>query len=232
MALNSSFGNAKIDGLYDQRIKNKEKYDATFSLLDFDLGRFIKNDSLGKVTLNAKVKGKGLDPKTAQAELDGLVQKAVFNKYTYQNLTLKGNIKNGLFDVKSGMKDPNLHFDLVANGNAKDKYPSVKLKLNLDIADLQKLNLHAGPMKLRGNVDADIANTNPDFLNGEVFLSNIQILQEAEVIVLDSIKILAFADNKKNNIKISSQFLKAEVDGKYKLTTLAAAIQKIIIKIH
>jgi len=46
--------------------------------------------------------------------------------------------------VKSGMNDPNLTFNLAANGNAKDKYPSVKLKLNLDIADLQKLNLHAG----------------------------------------------------------------------------------------
>jgi autotransporter translocation and assembly factor TamB len=230
LALNSSFGNAKVDGLFDQRIKNQEKYDANVSLLEFDLGRFIKKDSLGKVTLKAKIKGKGLDPKTAQAELDGIVQKAVYNKYTYRNLALKGNIKNGLFDVKSGMNDPNLNFDLVASGNAKDKYPSVQLKLNLDIADLQKLNLHAGPMKLRGNVDADIANSNPDFLNGEIFLSNIQILQEAEAVVLDPIKILAFADNEKNNIKISSQFLKAEVDGKYTLTTLATAVKKSLSK--
>ncbi len=230
LALNSSFGNAKIDGLYDQRIKNQEKYDATVSLLDFDLGRFIKNDSLGKVTFKAKVKGKGLDPKTAQAELDGIIQKAVYNKYTYRDLALKGNIKNGLFDVKSGMKDQNLTFNLAANGNAKDKYPSIQLKLNLDIADLQKLNLHAGPMKLRGNIDADIANSNPDFLNGEISLSNFQILQEGEVAVLDSIKIVAFADNQKNNIKISSQFLKAEVDGKYKLTTLGTAIKKSLSK--
>ncbi len=230
LALNSSFGNAKIDALFDQRIKKKEKYDATVYLLDFDLGRLIKNDSIGKITLKAKVKGKGLDPKTAKAQFDGLVQKAVFNKYTYKDLALKGNIANGSFDVKSGMKDPNLNFDLVASGNTQEKYPSIKLKLNLDIADLEKLNLHAGPMKLRGNVDADIANSNPDFLNGKVFLSNIQILQEAEPIVLDSMRIIAFADNNRNNIKISSQFLKAEVDGKYKLTTLTAAIKKSLSK--
>ena len=226
LTLNSSYGNAKVDGSFDQRVKNKEKYDAIVNLLDFDLGSLIKNDSLGKITFKAKVKGIGLDPKTAQAELDGIVQKAVFNKYVYKNLTIKGHIDNGSFAVKSGIKDPNLQFNLAANGNAKDKYPSMQLKLNLDIADLQKLNLHAGPMKLRGNIDADIVNSNPDFLNGKIFLSNVQVLQEAEVIVLDSIKIVAFADNKKNNIKISSQFLKAEVDGKYKLTTLAAAIKK------
>ncbi|QSB26452.1 translocation/assembly module TamB [Flavobacterium sp. CLA17] len=230
LALNSSFGNAKVDALFDQRVKKREKYDATVYLLDFNLGRLIKNDSIGKITLKAKVKGKGLDPKTAQAELDGIVQKAVFNRYTYRNLALKGNIENGSFAVKSGMKDPNLNFDLVASGDTKDKYPSVKLKLNLDIADLEKLNLHAGPMKLRGNVDADIANSNPDFLNGKVFLSNIQILQDAEPIVLDSVRIIAFSDNTRNNIKISSQFLKAEVDGKYKLTTLTAAIKKSLSK--
>jgi len=230
LALNSSFGNAKVDALFDQRVKKQEKYDATVYLLDFDLGRLIKNDSIGKITLKAKVKGKGLDPKTAQAELDGLVQKAVFNKYTYRDLALKGNIKNGTFAVKSGMNDPNLNFNLAASGNTKDKYPSIQLKLNLDIADLEKLNLHAGPMKLRGNIDADIANSNPDFLNGKVFLSNVQILQEAEPIVLDSVRIIAFSDESRNNIKISSQFLKAEVDGKYKLTTLAAAVKKSLSK--
>ncbi|MDQ8013714.1 MAG: translocation/assembly module TamB, partial [Flavobacterium nitrogenifigens] len=230
MALKSSFGNAKVDALFDQRIKKREKYDAQVYLLDFDLGRLIKNDSIGKITLKAKVKGNGLDPKTANAAIDGLVQKAVFNRYTYKDLALKGNIENGSFAVKSGMKDPNLNFDLIASGDAKDKYPTVKLKLNLDIADLEKLNLHAGPMKLRGNVDADITNSNPDFLNGKVFLSNIQVLQDAEPIVLDSIHVLAFADKDSNSIKISSQFLKAEVIGKYKLTTLANSLQKSLSK--
>jgi len=230
LSLNSSFGNAKVDALFDQRIKKREKYDAEVYLLDFDLGRLIKNDSIGKITLKAKVKGTGLDPKTANAAIDGLVQKAVFNRYTYKDLALKGNIENGSFAVQSGMKDPNLNFDLMASGDTKDKYPTVKLKLNLDIADLDKLNLHAGPMKLRGNVDADITNSNPDFLNGKVFLSNIQILQGAEPIVLDSIRVLAFADKDSNSIKISSQFLKAEVTGKYKLTTLANSLQKSLSK--
>jgi len=230
LALNSSFGNAKIDALFDQRIKKREKYDAQVYLLDFDLGRLIKNDSIGKITLKAKVKGTGLDPKTANAAIDGLVQKAVFNRYNYKNLALKGNIENGSFAVKSGMKDPNLNFDLTASGDTKDKYPTVKLKLNLDIADLEKLNLHAGPMKLRGNVDADITNSNPDYLNGKVFLSNAQILQDAAPIVLDSVRVIAFSDQTRNNIKLSSQFLKAEVDGKYKLTTLVAAMKKSLSK--
>jgi hypothetical protein len=51
---------------------------------------------------------------------------------------------------------------LVSSGSFKDKYPTGKIKLNVDIADLEKLNLHAGPLKLRGVVDADIQSANLD----------------------------------------------------------------------
>jgi hypothetical protein len=44
----------------------------------------------------------------------------------------------------------------VSSGSFKDKYPTGKIKLNVDVADLEKLNLHAGPMKIRGVLDADI----------------------------------------------------------------------------
>jgi hypothetical protein len=230
LALQSSYGTAKVDGFFDQRIKNKEKYDAEISFTAFDLGKLIKNDSIGKITLKAKTKGTGLNPKTANAQLNLIVNQASYNKYTYRNLNLNGKIASGLYNLKSNMSDPNLTFKLDANGDSKNKYPAIKLNLNLDIADLEKLNLHAGPMKLRGNVVADIANSNPDFLNGNVFLSNIQILKDKEPIVLDSIKIFAFSDNEKNNIKISSQFLKAELDGKYKLTTLSSSLKKSLSK--
>jgi hypothetical protein len=230
LLLNSSYGKANVDALFDKRIKNNEKYDAVIAFDNFNLGRLIKNDSLGRVTLNAKVKGRGLNPKTANAQLSAIVKKANFNKYTYSNIALKGSIAKGNFDIKADSKDPNLKFVLDANGGFKDKYPAVKLNLNLDIADLEKLNLHAGPMKLRGNIVADIANSNPDYLNGEIVASNIQILQDAEPIVLDAVKIIAFADDQKNNIKITSQFIKAEIDGKYKLTTLADVIKNSVSK--
>jgi hypothetical protein len=36
-----------------------------------------------------------------------------------------------------------LTFDLASSGSLRDKYPAVKLKLNADMVDLEKLNLHA-----------------------------------------------------------------------------------------
>ncbi|MGA9639291.1 translocation/assembly module TamB domain-containing protein, partial [Flavobacterium sp.] len=230
LALNSSYGKANVEALLDQRIKKRERYDAKIAFDNFDLGKLIKNDSIGKITVNGTAKGIGFEPKTANAQLKLMLKKATFNKYNYTNINVDGAIANGDFKINSKSDDPNIKYQLDANGGFGGKYPSVNLKLNLDIADLEKLNLHAGAFKIRGNIAGNITNSNPDQLNGKIIGSNIQILKDAEPMVLDSIQIIAFSDAQKNTIKIKSPILKAEIDGKYQLTTLAAAIQNSISK--
>lgn len=220
----SSLGNAKVKASFDQSRKNKEKYNAQAELANFDLGKFIKNDSVGKVTLKANIKGVGLNAKTAIADFNGSIEKAFFNKYTYQNLNLKGNLNNGKFNLIADAKDPNLTFNLDSNGALGDKYPKANIKLNVDIADLEKLNLHAGPLKLRGEVAAEIQTADIDYPNGKVLFSNIQIENEKESFTLDSIQVTALTTSEKNEIKLHSPLLDAEINGHYKLSKLAAAL--------
>ena len=224
----SSFGNAKIKATFDQRRKNYEKYDAQTEFTNFDLGKFIKNDSIGKVTLKANIKGTGFNPKTATASLNGSILKAYYNKYTYKNLNVKGAIRNGNFNATAIAKDPNLTFDLVSSGSFKDKYPSGKLKLNVDIADLEKLNLHAGPLKIRGVVDADIQSADLDYLNGTVNAHSINVVNAKEQFVIDSINVVATTTSEKNTLVVNSPFLDAEINGKYKLSKIANALSNSI----
>ncbi|HRN98670.1 MAG TPA: translocation/assembly module TamB domain-containing protein, partial [Flavobacterium sp.] len=134
--------------------------------------------------------------------------------------------------LDAGMDDPNLTFTLDAGGGFSGKYPTGKLKLNLDIADLNRLNLHAGPMKLRGEVDADIDDSDPDNLNGRVDLHRIQILKDADPIVLDSISVVALSTADSNSISLKSQFVRAKMKGKYKLTQLPTAVKNTISKYY
>ena len=224
----SSFGTAKIKAKLNQNRKNFEKYDVQTEFTNFDLGRFIKNDSLGKITLKATLKGTGFDPKTANASLNGNIQKANYNKYTYQNLNIKGNIRNGNFNAVASAKDPNLTFDLVSNGSFRDKYPTGKLKLNLDIADLEKLNLHAGPLKIRGVVDADIQSANLDYLNGTVIANRISITNAKEQFVIDSVTVVATATTLNNTLLLQSPVANAEITGKYTLSKIATALKNSV----
>lgn len=230
--LASSFGNAKVKAKFDQRNKDNERYDADAELTNFDVGSLIKNDSIGKVTLKATVKGRGLNPQTANAEIKANLVQAEFNSYTYKDLIVDGKINNGAFEATANMDDPNLDFDLVANGGFGGKYPNGKIKLNVDIADLNKLNLHAGPLKLRGNVDADIADGNPDNLNGKISLYKFMFANEKEEFALDSINIIAVSTAERDSIMLKSQIVKAKIAGDYKLTQVGTALSNTIAKYY
>ncbi|MGV8945622.1 MAG: translocation/assembly module TamB domain-containing protein [Lutibacter sp.] len=224
LVLESSFGPAKINALFDRSIKNSEKYNVETIIENFDLGKLIQHDSIGKISLNATIKGVGLDPKTADAFIEGTIEKINYHKYDYKNLDLKGNIKNGLFIVNAKSNDPNLTFDLVSGGSFKNKYPIGKLKLNIEIADLEKLNLHEGPMKIRGVLDADIQSADLDYLNGKFNIINLTIADEKEQLMMDSITMIVSSSTEKNTLLFKSQFLNAEIEGKYKLTTITDAL--------
>jgi hypothetical protein len=232
LVMGSSFGKAKINAQYDQSRKNNEKYNAQTELENFDLGKLIKDNTIGKISLKASIKGTGLDLKTANSSIKGTISKINYNKYTYQDLDLDGTINKGLFKANANSTDSNLTFDLVSSGSFRDKYPAGKIKLNIDIADLEKLNLHAGPMKIRGVVDADIQSANMDYLNGKFNILNLTVADDKEQFVTDSITLIATSTAEKNTLNLKSPFMTAAVNGKYKLSKIGAALSNSISKYY
>jgi hypothetical protein len=230
--LKSSFGNALVDATFDQRRKNNEKYIADASVVNFDVGKLIKNKKIGKVTANAKVNGRSLDPSTATATLTSKIVKARFNDYDYKNINISGNINNGIFEASANATDPNLTFILAAKGSSNSKKTTLDLKLNLDIIDLNKLNLHAGPLKLRGDVVANFDDLNPDNLNGTINANNFTIALEKEQFSLDTISLKAVSTQEKDSIILNSQFIKGLVTGNYKLSTIGEQLMNSISKYY
>ncbi len=224
----TSTGSAKIVGNLDRRIKNKEKYKFEALVVNFDLGSFLKNDSIGKITVKMNVNGNGFNPKSASATANATVIKANFNHYNYQNLVVNGTINKGLFNTIAFLKDPNLQFDLISSGSFKDKYPAGTLHLNIDIADLKKLHLHAGALKLRAVLDADIQSADLDYLNGKASIHNLIIANDKDQFATDSINILAVSTSEKNTILLKSQFMDVEFKGKYKLSSIANSVKNSI----
>lgn len=230
--LKSSLGNAIVEANFDQSRKNNEKYIADASLENFDLGKFIKNNQFGKVTANATINGRSLDPSTAIAKLTSKIIKARFNEYDYKNININGNIDNGLFVAKASSTDPNLNFVLDAKGSSNSDKPTVDLKLNLEIVDLNKLNLHAGPLKMRGNITANFDDLNPDNLNGKININNFLVALEKEQFPLDTISIRAVSTLEKDSIILKSQFANGIISGNYKLSTIANKLSNSISKYY
>nr|WP_243652179.1 translocation/assembly module TamB domain-containing protein [Mariniflexile fucanivorans] len=230
--LKSSMGNALVEATFDQSRKNNEKYIADASVENFDLGKFIKNDQFGKVTVNATVNGRSLDPSTMTAKLNSEIVTAKFNNYDYKNILLNGSIDKGVYVVKASSKDPNLNFDLDANGSSNPEKPTVDLKLNMELVDLNKLNLHAGPLKMKGNITANFEDLNPDNLNGTLRANNFLIALEKEQFPLDTISVIAKSNIEKDSIILKSQFANGLITGNYKLSTIADQLTNSISKYY
>ncbi len=229
LKLVSNYGNINIiNARFNNRHKNQEKYMAQTEFFDFDLGKLINNESIGRVTLKANVDGLGFNPKLAKTNIDGSISKFYYNQYTFQNLNLNGKINNGLFNIKAISKDKNLIFDLLSTGSFKNQHPTGKLKLDIAFADLQKIKLYKDPMKIRGIVNANIQTADIDFLNGKISLDNFTIANATNQFVLDSINVFAVATKENKLINLKSQFANAKISGNYQLSKLGNAIQNSI----
>lgn len=219
--LESSLGNAVVDATFDQSQKNNERYSADASVENFDLGTFIKNNQFGRVTANATINGRSLDPATATAKLTSKIEKVTFNGYEYQNITMDGHIDNGKYVANANLSDPNLNFVLDANGSSDSNKPTLDLKLNIELVDLNKLNLHAGPLKMKGDIAANFTDLNPDNLNGSVSFNNFFVALENEQFPLDTISIRAVSTKEKDSIVLKSQFASGLITGNYELSTIS-----------
>ncbi len=226
--LNSSYGNLRTIATYDARSKGNETYKANIRAFNIDAGKFIKNDSIGKITLAANVVGRGLDPKTMRAKFTARIIKAEYNRYAYRNLNVNGSAGGGEIIAKADMADPNVRFNLDAKANMSGKYPAARVLLNLDSINLQNINIMKDDMRFHGKLFADLKTADPDYLNGEVLLTEAIMARGSDRFSLDTVSITSTASADSNSLKLRSEFVSADIGGKYKLTQLGAAFQDLI----
>lgn len=232
LALRSSSGAADVTAFLDRRIPKRERYDATVKLTNFDVGRMLRNDSIGTVSMAFAAKGTSFDPKQAVGILNGNVTSARYNGYTYTNLSLKGNAKAGNVSVDAKMDDPNLTFLLSGEGDFGGKAPAVTMRMQVDMADLEKLHLHAGPLKLRGAVDADFPVADLDAPNGRLTVHHLVVANATEQFPIDSIQLTAVSTAERDSITLKSQFLSAKMTGSYSLTQLPNAVRRSLARYY
>lgn len=232
LALNTSYGSARaVAAMSSGRRKGSEKFNANVQINNFHVGRLIKQDTtIGRITLTAKVAGTGTDPKTMKANFSADLKSAYLMKYQYQDLRMSGNFANQTLTAKADMDDENIDFDLDAVTNISGEFPSIKLNLNIDSANIQALNLYKDELRLKGKLAADMPSTNPDSLVGTVDASNLQAVVNGQSYLLDTLKMNAKAEGEQKELDIRTEIASASLKGKYTLTEVGNALTNEINK--
>lgn len=209
-------GNADITA----NVTGKGKtYDLKAALNAVDLGYILKQqENFGKVTMQAKAKGSGMDYKTMNTVVAANVVSADVKGYTYEDMLLDAKLNNGEAVVNSTMNDPNISYDLTATANVKNTYPSLQMQLKLDTLNLYALHLMDSLFTIHTVVDADMASTNPDSLIGNIFITNTKLVNIDESYTTDSVKLVAERNENIQSIMLNSEAVNLDWKGEYKLT--------------
>ncbi|WP_026628705.1 translocation/assembly module TamB domain-containing protein [Dyadobacter alkalitolerans] len=225
--INTSFG----VGTFSGNLKNitdsiRAEYNGTLAFNDFDLGKLMKQppQEMGKLTLRTDLAGVGYAPKTMKAQLDGTVASADIKGYVYNNLTLKGDVDNGMANVKATMNDQNINVDLTAQADLSKEYPSVKADVSIDKLDLTALNLYADSLQIKGDIKVDMPSTNPENPLGTIDINDFTFIHHRRPITLDSVNVQLTDSSGQRQATIQSPFLKAEMKGDFVYTEIADAL--------
>ena len=96
-----------------------------------------------------------------KAMVTASVATAFVKGYEYRSLQLDGKTDNGRAVITSSIDDENLKLLLNANADVSEFYPSVKVSLRLDTANLHALHLYNDTLGFSTNLEADFISTNP-----------------------------------------------------------------------
>ncbi len=230
LVLNSSDGSARLIA----SLNNKgEFYDASIQVDTLNLGSILKQDSLlGKVSLTATAKGSGFDYKTMKTNLTAKVEKANIKGYQYKNVLADIKLNNGNAKIEASIKDTNINIQLDGTASLKNKYPAVKMNMLIDTINFHALHLMQDSLSFHGNLMADFSNTNPDSLDGSLFMTAINFSLGNKSYITDTISLIASHTDSNQSIKVHSELAKINMHGKYRLTELATAVQHHVKKYY
>ncbi|GAB3938414.1 translocation/assembly module TamB domain-containing protein [Mucilaginibacter myungsuensis] len=233
MQLRTNLGAVDLNAIFNGARKGRETYNANVKLKDVNVGALTKQPQMvGRVTANAKVRGTGIDPKNLSLQFEGDVKSVYVKGYNYKDLVMKGTASNGKYDVTARMKDPNINFALNAKADMTQKYPAVNATLLVDSINLQALKFVKDPMRFHGKLIADVPTADPDYLNADISLTDMLLVNKGERIALDTVTLKSTATADSSTLYLKLPMLKARMAGKYKLTEVGTALQDVINKYY
>ncbi|HEY1007472.1 MAG TPA: translocation/assembly module TamB, partial [Sphingobacteriaceae bacterium] len=227
MVLNSSLGSVVAAGSMQG-----ERFHARAGLTNFQAGKLLGQEPmLGRITATATVNGSGLDPATMRADFTVEAQRAEIKGYPYRNFSAKGRIAGQNLVLKGDIRDPNIRLSLDAQAAGITKtYPALKLTAEVDSADFHALNLYPEPFTFGGKLVADLPSTNPDSLAGKIETSGLGLSLKGQYYALDSVRILATANGDQRTLKLSSEVISADLNGRYRLTEIGNVLTNQVNK--
>jgi translocation-and-assembly-module (TAM) inner membrane subunit TamB-like protein len=231
--LSTALGRAELDMHMNLRQgRALAQYAGKLSLFNFDLKEWSGNNNLGNISFVSEVKeGVGLTLETVNATLSGKIQEFTFKEYTYNNVTLDGELTKNKFDGKLVSLDQNI--DFVFNGRIElaDSIPEFNFDAKINHFDLQALNLSKKPLVLEGDVELDFINFDLSEIAGEGDFYNFKIINALDTFTVDTLIVDSEIDSfQRRSFVVESDVVEMKMEGYFDIQEVPGLFGQYLVK--
>ena len=210
--------------------KEKLKINGRIKTVNFKVGELVQTEILDRITFNGDIKGV-LDPNTHNfmAEVSGQIDSMIVNQYNYKNIHLEGDILNKRFDGSLIADDPNLRFRFDGQFDLNVHVPVFNFNMMVEKANLKALNLERKykESEISFALNANFTGNNIDNLAGIIHFTKGIYHNENGQLTFDNFDLKTYNENEPV-LQIRSDFLDADIRGKYEIHNLKYSIKNII----
>ncbi len=231
--LHTDLGDVNMDlKLSSDKSKGLFAYSGAVKTTDYKLGKLLANEQLGEITFNLDVHGRHVTDRLPVVELKGLIASVDYSRYRYENITLDGEYKQGGFNGKVALDDPNGSIYLNGDVNVSSRIPTFNFQAIINKLRPHDLNLTSKypdtefSLKLRANFTGGSV----DEMIGEINVDSLEFMSPEKQYFMNNMNIRASKQNNENQLRLTSEFLTASVEGKFQYHTLPASILNIMRK--
>ena len=231
--LHTDLGGVNMDlKLSSDKSKGLFAYSGAVKTTDYKLGKLLANEQLGEITFNLDVHGRHVTDRLPVVELKGLIASVDYSRYRYENITLDGEYKQGGFNGKVALDDPNGSIYLNGDVNVSSRIPTFNFQAIINKLRPHDLNLTSKypdtefSLKLRSNFTGGSV----DEMIGEINVDSLEFMSPEKQYFMNNMNIRASKQNNENQLRLTSEFLTASVEGKFQYHTLPASILNIMRK--
>lgn len=207
---------------------DKASYVGKVVLDQFDLGTFVSEKDLGKISANLSIDGIGFTEKYLNTKISGSLSQLDFKKYSYSNIEVNGNFKMPIYQGKISVSDPNLNmtFDGLMDWSKKEN--RFDFNIGIENANLNQLQFTKDPKSiLKGDVIVQASGNSTDNLNGTIFINRTTYTNSKSTYYFDDFTINSSfdSDNKRTITVNSPDIVEGKIVGKYKFNQLQHLIE-------
>ena len=219
--LRTAIGSLSTDVKIKYPGEKKMSFELGGSISNFEIGQFLKIDSLEKISATYLVRSdaKGIG-------YDATISSIGFNGYVYKDLITEGIYTKNRLETSLAINDENLMAKLQAVVDFNESIPRTLAEAEVFSSDLQKINLTSLPLQFNGKAEIDLVGDDPDNLNGIAKFSNLTVYRNNQAYNFDTLTFKAATTENFRSLAVLGKDIDASMEGQFTFEELPATLNQ------